>query len=291
MPTPIIKLKRGNNQIPSTLFIAELGVDLGTNRLYVGNIEGVPIPIGAEVSGVTFLGPSNNKIPTQNAVKKYVDAKLGSLAATEKPYLQVRLNDNTLTTLGYNTGNIVQAIDTANFITESFFGTSGLQWTNTPNGFDNGFFQTSKDKMVFAVNYNVNISPPNNGTPVNTEFGTPGVFRGFGIRVVDENGGFVGQNPIVAKYYGTKVQVPILTTISTYGRPTRQSANCIVELPKYTDTNQWKLQLFTWVRSADTDGLLEIGAPESPEPSVNDPALQPGYALRIEFIKLSETVN
>jgi hypothetical protein len=67
----IIRLKKGVGA-PSGLTLAEPAFDLTNNALYVGITGGVKW-IGAEIDNNTALGTSQIKIPTQYAVKTYVD--------------------------------------------------------------------------------------------------------------------------------------------------------------------------------------------------------------------------
>lgn len=67
----IIKFKKGNGA-PTGLTLAEPAFDLTNNALYVGITGGVKW-VGAEVDNTTSLGTSQIKIPTQFAVKTYVD--------------------------------------------------------------------------------------------------------------------------------------------------------------------------------------------------------------------------
>ena len=67
----IIKFKKGNGA-PTGLTLAEPAFDLTNNAFYVGVTGGVKW-VGAEVDNTTSLGTSQIKIPTQFAVKTYVD--------------------------------------------------------------------------------------------------------------------------------------------------------------------------------------------------------------------------
>jgi hypothetical protein len=53
----------------------------GINSLYIAKNNANIVRIGAEVSGATALGASDDKIPTQNAVKTYVDAALAGVGS------------------------------------------------------------------------------------------------------------------------------------------------------------------------------------------------------------------
>ena len=71
-----IKIKRTTGSTtPTGLTFGEPAYVQGLKSLYIGQTAGDPaIRIGAEVDTNTSLGTSDNKLPTQNAVKAYVDA-------------------------------------------------------------------------------------------------------------------------------------------------------------------------------------------------------------------------
>jgi hypothetical protein len=76
MENPILKIKRNINtsNIPSGLTSGELFVNLVTNTLYVGDTYGISKPICGEVTPeINLNSNSNYKIPTQKAVKSYID--------------------------------------------------------------------------------------------------------------------------------------------------------------------------------------------------------------------------
>jgi len=69
-----IRIKRSTGSIaPTGLTFGEPAFVDGTNGFYVTKNSGTSIQVGAEVDSNTSLGTSNDKIPTQNAVKTYVD--------------------------------------------------------------------------------------------------------------------------------------------------------------------------------------------------------------------------
>jgi hypothetical protein len=77
MEYPILKIKRDINSssIPSGLTSGELFVNLVTNTLYVGNDSGTSKAICGEViEQINTNSNSNFKIPTQKAVKSYIDS-------------------------------------------------------------------------------------------------------------------------------------------------------------------------------------------------------------------------
>jgi hypothetical protein len=71
-----IKFKKGAGA-PGSLNLAEPALDLTNNALYVGITGGVKW-VGAEIDNTTTLGTSQIKIPTQYAVKTYVDSNIAS---------------------------------------------------------------------------------------------------------------------------------------------------------------------------------------------------------------------
>ena len=75
-----IKIKRTTGSTPPTgLTFGELAYVQGIKSVYIGQTGGDPaLRIGAEVDTSTSLGSSDNKIPTQNAVKTYVDNNVAS---------------------------------------------------------------------------------------------------------------------------------------------------------------------------------------------------------------------
>lgn len=78
-----IKFKRTTTSTtPSGLTFGEPAFVQGINSFYVTNSSGTSVRVGAEVDTNTSLGSSDNKIPTQNAVKTYVDNNLASGAVT-----------------------------------------------------------------------------------------------------------------------------------------------------------------------------------------------------------------
>lgn len=69
-----IRIKRSTGSTaPTGLTFGEPAFVDGTNSLYVTKNDTTSLRVGAEVDSNTSLGTSDNKIPTQNAVKTYVD--------------------------------------------------------------------------------------------------------------------------------------------------------------------------------------------------------------------------
>ncbi len=71
----IIRFKRGTTG-PTGLTLGEPAWDYANNRFFIG-VTSEAIWVGAQIDGSTGLGTSQLKIPTQNAVKQYVDARSG----------------------------------------------------------------------------------------------------------------------------------------------------------------------------------------------------------------------
>ena len=80
----VIKVRRTTSSTPpSGLTFGELTYVQGITSFYVTNSDGNPVRIGAEVDSGTSLGTSNNKIPTQGAVKSYVDAAVSAAGTNQ----------------------------------------------------------------------------------------------------------------------------------------------------------------------------------------------------------------
>lgn len=80
----VIKVRRTTTSTPpSGLTFGELTYVQGITSFYVTNNDGNPVRIGAEVDSGTSLGTSNNKIPTQGAVKSYVDAAVSAAGTNQ----------------------------------------------------------------------------------------------------------------------------------------------------------------------------------------------------------------
>ena len=79
-----IKVRRTTTSTPpSGLTFGELTYVQGITSFYVTNSDGNPVRIGAEVDSSTSLGTSNNKIPTQGAVKSYVDSAVAGAGTNQ----------------------------------------------------------------------------------------------------------------------------------------------------------------------------------------------------------------
>ena len=79
-----IRIKRNaSTAVPSGLTFGEPAFVDGLNSLYVAKNDGTSMRVGAEISTGVTLGTSDNKIPTQNAVKTYIDNNIagGSISS------------------------------------------------------------------------------------------------------------------------------------------------------------------------------------------------------------------
>jgi hypothetical protein len=78
-----IRIKRNaTNTLPTGLTFGEPAFVDGLNSLYVAKVDGTSLRVGAEIDTSGSLGTSDNKIPTQKAVKTYVDASVAAGAVT-----------------------------------------------------------------------------------------------------------------------------------------------------------------------------------------------------------------
>jgi len=79
-----IKIKRtSGSTTPTGLTFGELAYVQGIKSIYIGQTGGDPaLRIGAEVDSSTSLGTSDDKIPTQGAVKSYVDNNIAGGAVS-----------------------------------------------------------------------------------------------------------------------------------------------------------------------------------------------------------------
>jgi hypothetical protein len=274
-PKPIVKIKRGITTPTNQLTAGELGVDLATNRLYIGIASpGSAVTIGAEVDIANTLGTSDNKIATEKAAKEYIISKIGVGVPTTKDTLFATISYNTAT----NASPIPQNIDLSSAqISQS--ANMNLQREDPNIPLNTGFFQTIKTEMILNVTYSLQISAINTA---NIEGSSYGYWRLAGLRVIDTN------TPTNVTYYGMQVVLPVIgnTSVPTFPLPTLISGNACVRLPKYVSGGtQWELQLVYQLRS--TDGLLDIGT-GGLNNIVNDPPIADANGIRIQIVKLSE---
>ena len=78
-----IRVKRSTSSTaPSGLTFGEPAFVDGINSLYVAKNDGTSLRVGAEITTGVTLGTSDNKIPTQNAVKTYIDNNIAGGAVS-----------------------------------------------------------------------------------------------------------------------------------------------------------------------------------------------------------------
>ena len=138
-----IRVKRSTlTSAPTGLTFGEPAFVDGINSFYVTKNDGTSLRVGAEVDSSTSLGTSNNKIPTQGAVKSYIDNNLtsGSVTSVEGLTGAVDFAAGTgiaITTTGKNitfTNIGVQSIaGTSNQISVSPAGGTGAVTLSLPN--------------------------------------------------------------------------------------------------------------------------------------------------------------
>jgi hypothetical protein len=111
MADPKIKIKRGTGN-PSNwngvsgATAGELYVDFTNTSFYIGNTFGQAITFGHFVDGGTLGTNSNIRVPTQKAVKSYVDGKFGSIpGATSADILFVRISQDDIDNYGDESAN------------------------------------------------------------------------------------------------------------------------------------------------------------------------------------------
>ena len=127
MADPVIKIKKRtiSSGIPNDLQQGELAVNLFTKSFYIGTGGNSAITFGAEVDSNITLGTSDNKIPTQKAVKSYVDNY-----NTTSSFQYMMRNNNTVQTVNSNTNTIMLfAVEPVNTITGLAY--NGGTFTNT----------------------------------------------------------------------------------------------------------------------------------------------------------------
>lgn len=143
MADPIIKIKKRTltSGIPNGLQQGELAVNLFTNSFYIGTGGNSAITFGAEVdSNITLASNSDNKIPTQKAVKSYVDNYNTSSS------FQTNLRVSNVTQLVNNNTNT-----RIEFPSETFNTITGLTYSGGT------FTNTSGTTMFVNVSYQVSF--------------------------------------------------------------------------------------------------------------------------------------
>lgn len=169
MAKPILRIKQGNAKPGNYSVITGLGLtagELGANLIagsygfYIGNTFGQAITFGCEVTtDSAFTTPSDAKIPTQKALKTYVDAL--SVSASPSGIIS-----------RYSSGNLDVS---ANASTTQIFPTSELQTildthlTYTSTGINNGrFTNNSGNIMYLLVTYQITWVVPSVPVPLNS---------------------------------------------------------------------------------------------------------------------------
>lgn len=185
MPSPIIKIKQGNGRPQqysgpgNGLTAGELGVDLTNYAFYIGNSTGSAITFGAEVTtDSTFAAASDNKIPTQNAVKQYVDAF--SSVTSSSSFVSIKHNSTSanqtippITSIPIAWSNetassspnllsspgLASSIDFSNGNLINQLTYTGEDSTSANNG-KRRFINSSGSTLYLLINYQIPISPP-----------------------------------------------------------------------------------------------------------------------------------
>lgn len=282
MANPIVKIKREINKFPTTLTSAELGVDLGINKLYIGNSVGVSIPISAEISddvNLSGVNANHNRIPTQKAAKTYIQNNInpspppGDAPARDTFFARftgrgVVSNATTMELFELYGDPVIQQSPNM-----------GIQIEDPNAPLNTGFLQTSKSQMTLQVNYNLTISSVDSNVITQEGSNLP-VHRMIGMRVINKSA------PTNVSYYGMQTFLPAIASDITpvSGLPTLVNGSAVVNLPRYIyGVQEWELQLVYRFRSFD----LSLGISDLTN-GVNDPILTNGYAMRVQMVKLAE---
>jgi hypothetical protein len=150
MPDPIIKIKKRSlsSGFPNNLQAGELAVNLFTNSFYIGTGGNGAITFGSEIdTSPTLASNSDNKIPTQKAVKSYIDNYNTSSS------FQVALRVSNVTQLiTNNTNSRIQ------FPSENFNTITGLSY-----GSGGTFYNISGNTMFINVSYQIGFSANSTG--------------------------------------------------------------------------------------------------------------------------------
>ena len=169
MAKPILRIKQGNAKPGNYSVITGLGLtagELGANLIagsygfYIGNTFGQAITFGCEVTtDSAFTTPSDAKIPTQKALKTYVDAL--SVSASPSGIIS-----------RYSSGDLAVS---ANIPISLTFANSELQTildthlTYTSTGTNNGrFTNNSGNIMYLLVTYQITWVVPSVSVPLNS---------------------------------------------------------------------------------------------------------------------------
>jgi len=153
MATPILRIKQGTTKPVDYSVITGLGLtagELGANLaagsygFYIGNTFGQAITFGCEVTiDSAFTTPSDAKIPTQKALKTYVDAL--SVSASPSGII------SRYSGLSNDTGGILSV--PANTPTAQLFATSEFAQTiaNTDLAYASGTFTNNSGNIMYLL--------------------------------------------------------------------------------------------------------------------------------------------
>ena len=119
-----IRVKRSTlSSAPTGLTFGEPAFVDGINSFYVTKNDGTSLRVGAEVDSSTSLGTSNNKIPTQGAVKSYVDSQVAGGAVSSVEGLTGAIDLDAGNGIAISTAG--QKINVINTGVQSFNGSTG----------------------------------------------------------------------------------------------------------------------------------------------------------------------
>lgn len=298
---PILKIKRGNARpsdysvttfnppnlppysVQSGLSAGELGIDTTNNVFYIGNNARKAITFGCPIDADVTLGsvPSNLKVPTQKAVKTYVDTNV-----TPSPPPILAPKERFLAS--FTGRDVTSNVDFQFF---EIYAVNTLEQTanmgilyNSQVG--SGFYQTSKTYMILHVNYSLVISSIDTNAlrPPSGEGNILNAHRVVGLRAINKTNP-TGTNQTI--YYAMNSMLPVIGSdgaVDPLGLPTLVTGSAIIRLPRFVEnTAEWELQLVYKFRSQD----LSLGIANM-DNGVNDPQISNGYGLRIEMLKLFE---
>lgn len=285
MAKPIFKIKRKENQVPTTLTSGELAVDLATQKMYVGTATNA-VPIASKiVHDGNFPVANNPHVPTQSAIKAYIAANYNT-SPTYQPKFVCRMRLPLMSSSNLGGQTVTSGIDPSLFVITQQ-PSNFLSYGYDQNGQESGFYQTTANNMYLHVSYSVVYSPTNpnqtNYPAVETNIGH---WRMFGIIVFEQNLG--------RYYYGIQQTPPVIGTASTSTNFTMLNGSAIIKLPKFIEStnNRWMLQFFNQSRS-ETPTMTVGNWPQligqSPNIIVNNnPDISDDYKIQVEIIKLFE---
>jgi hypothetical protein len=265
MADPKIKIKRGTGKPSdwngvSGATAGELYVDFTNTSFYIGNTFGQAITFGHFVDGGTLGTNSDIRVPTQKAVKSYVDGKFGSLpGATSADILFVRISqddinnysDESANGKGIGTdGNVTEFnqrwsvfdFDLSGLITTTQSPTNTLRSRNVSNSifkyggsFPGGFIDGSKiaqnsgsTKRIF-ISYQIsfdNYTNDGSGGFILTSDSNP--TRRAAIQLSTWNGSSYDLSYLLPSYGTLKVSSGNVLILNGSG---------IIDMPNYSATN------------------------------------------------------